>query len=115
MKGNFHDHLNRKNGGKTVVAWGWIRWSEITDSSVTAVRVGATVAQHEDTASEKCGTCFAPAPYSRPSDNSNQRWECELTEDEGKSYEQGAARAGGVFVSSNPSWIFPWGDDVTLD
>jgi hypothetical protein len=113
VKGNFKSQLNLKNGGKTVGAIGWIRWSEI-DASVTAVRVGATVAQNEDTSNERCGTCFAAQPYNRPSDNSDQQWECDLSEDEGTSYAQGAARAGGVFVSTNPSWIFPWGADVTL-
>jgi hypothetical protein len=112
MLGKFDSQLGLQNGDKTVAASGWIEWADLP-AGVTAVRVGATIAQDEETQHERCGTGWSGV-YMRPGNNARQAWQCSVPEVKNQQFNKAAARAGGVFISTNPDWKFPWGDNTTL-
>jgi hypothetical protein len=113
MRGNFEEELGRKESNTVVDARGWIFWQEIP-SNVQTVRVAATIAQNEGAPGERCGTGWS-APLSRPNGTQPQEWRCDVPEDDHREFGSGAAIAGGALVSSNPAWVWPWGDDPTID
>jgi hypothetical protein len=113
MHGNFDARLTLKNGGRTVTASGWIRWDEI-EPEVQTVRIYATVAQDEETADERCATGSGAQPYTRPGDNGLQTWRFDITEDEARAFKPGVVRGGGVLISTNPGWVYPWGADCSV-
>jgi hypothetical protein len=79
--------------------------------------VGATIAQHEGTPQERYGTGWSEEPYERPrpGDDQRQEWRCDVHEDDGRRFGAGSSVAGAVLVSTNPSWIWPWGATPTVD
>ena len=113
MRGNFEDELGRKQNRTVVDAKGWIFWAEVP-SNVQTVRVAATIAQNEGSPNERCGTGWSD-PLTRPNGTQPQEWRCDVSEDANRQFAAGAALAGGALVSANPAWVWPWGDDPTID
>jgi hypothetical protein len=113
MRSNFEDELGRKRSNTVVDARGWIFWAEVP-ADVQTVRVAATIAQNEGAADERCGTGWSE-PLTRPNGTEAQEWRCDVPEDDGEEFAEGPALAGGALVSSNPAWVWPWGDDPRLD
>lgn len=108
MHGNFDAELTLKDGGRTVTASGFIRWQEI-EPEVQTVRIYATVAQDEGTPEERCATGSGAQPYSRPADNGVQAWRFDISEAQARAFTPGVVRGGGVLISTNPGWVYPWG------
>jgi hypothetical protein len=113
MKGKFKPTLTLKDGDKVVDARGWIDW-DLIPADVKRVRVAATIIQDAETNDPRDGTAWAGRTYNRPNGNGEQWWQCDVPEDNGKTFQRKPTPVGGVFVSNNPRWAWAWGDLPTI-
>jgi hypothetical protein len=121
MKGKFEDWIGTKQSGTVVDAKGWIRWNEIPaqvdGQPLNELRVGATIIQDAVATSSTArgGSAWSDETYTRPNDNSQKNWQCDVPEVQNRKFQKGKTPVGGVFVSDNPVWVWAWGDAPTIN